>query len=210
MSTLARRVARRLERQARRVALRHAMREQGYERLFGIGTARTGTSSLARALVLLGFKHTSWDPTLWDRYERGDYEPIFRVADRFESFDDGPWNGSDFYRELDRRYPRSKFVLSVREAQSWLVSHERHFSTEGARTIPERYLIPDYAARRDEILADYMRRNREAIDYFRHRPGDLLVLDVCGGEGWERLCPFLGLDPPAKPFPHINAAPPAG
>ena len=33
---------------------------------------------------------------------------------------------------------------------------------------------------------------------------DLFVLDVRGGEGWEKLCPFLGLNVPDVPFPHAN------
>jgi len=180
------------------------MRERGYEKVFGIGAARTGTSSLGRAFVLVGFRHTSWDPELWDAFERGDYEPIFAVADRYESFEDGPWNGRDLYRELDARYPRSKFVLTNRDSESWLRSHERHFSSEGSRRIPSRYWIHDYASRRDEILRDYEARNEEVIAHFADRPDDLLVLDVVGGEGWERLCPFLGVEPPAEPFPHFN------
>jgi hypothetical protein len=180
------------------------MRERDYEKVFGIGAARTGTSSLGRAFVLLGFRHTSWDPELWKAFESGDYEPIFALADRFESFEDGPWNGRDFYRELDARYPRSKFVLTVRDSASWLASHERHFSAEGSRRIPERYWIHDYAERRTEILRDYEARNDEVRAYFAARPDDLLVLDVVGGEGWERLSPFLGLLRPDAPFPHFN------
>ena len=46
---------------------------------------------------------------------------------------------------------------------------------------------------------------RRVRAYFAGRPDDLLVLDVVGGEGWEKLCPFLGLEPPAEAFPHFNA-----
>jgi hypothetical protein len=204
VSTLAPRIVRRLTLPRRRLAVRRAMRELGYEKVFGVGTARTGTSSLGRAFVLLGFRHTSWDPELWEAFERRDYEPIFAVADRYESFEDGPWNGRDFYRVLDARYPRSKFVLTVREPESWLVSHERHFSSAGARKIAKRYWIRDYPKRREEILRDYEARNAEVRAYFARRPEDLLVLDVVGGEGWERLCPFLGLTAPDERFPHFN------
>jgi hypothetical protein len=206
MSPLARAVARRLSRPRRRLAVRRAMGELGYAKVFGIGAARTGTSSLGQALVRLGFRHTSWDPDLWERYERGDLEPVFGVADRFETFEDGPWNAPVLYRALDRRFPGSKFVLTVREPHSWLASHERHFSAEGARLIPERYRIRDYPSRREEILRDFEARNREVIDYFYDRADDLLVLDICGGHGWERLCPFLGLPDPGEPFPHVNVS----
>lgn len=198
----------RLERLAtlpvRRFALRRAMRANGYSKVFGIGAARTGTSSLGRALVVLGFRHTSWDTVLWDAFERGDYEQIFSVADRFESFEDGPWNGGELYRELDSRFPRSKFILTVRDPQSWLASHERHFSAMGSCLIPEQYRIADYAARRTQILRDYETRNDEVRSYFSARPDDLLVLDVVSGDGWERLGPFLGLRTPDPPFPHLN------
>ena len=180
------------------------MRSHGYEKVFGIGSARTGTSSLGYAFVQLGFRHTSWDPELWAAFERADYEPIFAVATRFESFEDGPWNGRDFYRVLDARFPRSKFVLTVRETESWLRSHERHFSADHGGA-PEQYRIADYADKREHILRDYEARNDEVRRYFAERPDALLVLDVAGGEGWERLCPFLGLEPPARPFPHVNA-----
>lgn len=202
---LSERVARLAALPRRRLALRRAMHVQGYSKVFGIGAARTGTSSLGRAFVLLGLRHTSWNPALWEAFEREDYEPIFSVAARFESFEDGPWNGRDFYRELDERFPGSKFVLTVRDENSWQRSHERHFSAEGAGRIPERYRIANYAERREQFLREYRSRNNAVLAYFADRPGDLLVLDVVGGEGWERLCPFLGLAPPAGAFPHLNA-----
>jgi hypothetical protein len=39
-------------------------------------------------------------------------------------------------------------------------------------------------------------------EYFRDRPDDLLVMNICAGEGWEKLCPFLGLAIPKVKFPH--------
>ena len=32
-------------------------------------------------------------------------------------------------------------------------------------------------------------------------PERLLVMDICAGEGWEKLCPFLGLPAPDSAFP---------
>jgi 3'(2'), 5'-bisphosphate nucleotidase len=42
------------------------------------------------------------------------------------------------------------------------------------------------------------------MDYFKDRPQDLLVIDVTAGEGWEKLCPFLGKPTPDIPFPKAN------
>lgn len=185
-------------------AKRRAMRELGYEKVFGIGAPKTGTTSLAAAFEILGFRHTGWDPRLWQSFEQGEYGPIFSVAERFEAFEDGPWNGDRFYEELDARFPGSKFVLTVRDSETWLRSHERHFSSEGARRIPERYWIVDYERQRDQFLKEYERRNGDVVARFHERPDQLLVLDVCGGDGWARLCPFLGVPIPDRPFPHRN------
>jgi hypothetical protein len=201
MSRVVEAVRFRLGRPARELAKRRAMRTGGYCKVFGIGAARTGTSSLARAFVLLGYRHKSWDPALWDAYERGELDPIFQEAERYETFEDGPWNAPDLYRALDERFPRSRFVLTVRETQTWSRSHERHFTSQST---PERYRIENYAARSAELVAEYERRNAEIAEYFRDRPNDLLVLDVVGGEGWEKLCDFLGRRPPRQPFPHFN------
>lgn len=35
-------------------------------------------------------------------------------------------------------------------------------------------------------------------------PGDLLVIDICAGERWEKLCPYLGCEAPDISFPHAN------
>jgi hypothetical protein len=169
-------------------------------KIFGIGAARTGTTSLGAALRLLGFAHKSWDERLSRVcYEAGQYEPIFAAAERYESFDDGPWNRGEFYRALDRRFPGSRFVLTVREPASWIASYERFFTRgeEGWR---------DPEAERARLLQARARREAGVFEYFAQRPGDLLVLDICAGQGWAELCAFLGLPAPALPFPHQNAA----
>jgi hypothetical protein len=32
----------------------------------------------------------------------------------------------------------------------------------------------------------------------------LLVMNISDGDGWEKLCPFLGVATPIHPFPHEN------
>jgi hypothetical protein len=33
---------------------------------------------------------------------------------------------------------------------------------------------------------------------------DLRVVNIANGEGWDVLCPFLGLSAPSVPFPMLN------
>ena len=50
------------------------------------------------------------------------------------------------------------------------------------------------------ILYDNHLRNVKY--YFKDRKRDLLIIDICGGEGWEKLCQFLGKDIPEASFPN--------
>ena len=44
---------------------------------------------------------------------------------------------------------------------------------------------------------------RNVLHYFADRPNDLLVMNVAGGDSWDKLCPFLGIATvPNEPFPH--------
>lgn len=173
-----------------------------FNKVFGIGGPKTGTSSLGRALVLLGYQHHGWDEELHDRFLAGDVDAVLKAAAAGHTFEDGPWNMGDLYQRLDKEFPGSRFILTVRETEAWSRSHESHFSARGSRKTNPRVWKEDYD-REAEVRA-YLARNQEIVEYFRHRPDDLLVVDICAGEGWEALCPFLGEAIPDVPFPHEN------
>lgn len=179
-------------------------------RVFGIGLSRTGTLSLALALRALGYRAAHYAEHCaarrgLDTWLAGDF-----AADELADWDaavDLPVGAC--WRGLDRRYPGSKFILTVRDEGQWLASMARLW---------ERRPITDDADgeyRRRVRLAMYggvapgpaaltetaARHQREVLAHFAGRPGDLLVLDVCAGEGWDRLCAFLGQPRPAAPFP---------
>ncbi len=183
-----------------------------FNKIFGIGSPKTGTSSLGEAFETLGLKHLGWSAVLWDLYLKHDHEPIFRVAQDYDAFEDGPWNGPDlfyqqgvnFYAVLDKKFPGSKFILTIRHVDDWVKSHQHHFTTDGRKGRRAKYRIPDYAKNKVQIIANYHKRNNEIISYFRLRPDDLLIMNICDGDGWQKLCGFLRLDPPDVPFPHAN------
>lgn len=56
----------------------------------------------------------------------------------------------------------------------------------------------------EKLSAGYDRFVQGVMDHFRDRPGKLLTLNVAGGHGWERLCPFLDRPIPDVPFPKAN------
>lgn len=123
------------------------------------------------------------------------------------------------YQALDQAYPGSKFVLTVREKHAWLRSShplwERIVHLRGARpdSLVARYflfihekLYGTHNAEPELLSRAYDRYTAEVLEYFRERPHDLLILDICGGEGWSKLAPFLGVPIPEVPSPWQNRA----
>ena len=68
-------------------------------KVIGIGLNKTGTTTLAKGLHVLGYqKHVSVRGDLLAKYKNGDLEEIFEVVEENESFEDWPW--PLMYKEL--------------------------------------------------------------------------------------------------------------
>ena len=182
-------------------------------KVFGIGLSKTGTSSLDRALNELGIQsiHFPSDPTTHRELLEGNYR--LSILQQYQAATDIPI--APFYAQLDGIYPNSKFILTVRDRESWLSSvshhwefmwqwaeHDRHFCEFLKFITACAYGVHRFQRARFTYVYD--RHLRNVREYFRKRPQDLLVLDICSGDGWERLCPFLGVPVPERPFPVAN------
>jgi hypothetical protein len=163
---------------------------------WGIGLGRTGTNSFCAALSVLGYERVAHNP-------------------RFEDLA-GLQGGADsgvvvFYKYLDYRFPGSKFVLTLRDLDSWLESMRfanARFPLSSRKfdeaSIMRRMLIYETVEfDRDKFVAAYERHHADVRRYFVDRPGDLLEVDFISGAGWEPLCAFLGLPVPDAPFPRL-------
>ncbi len=163
-------------------------------KIFGIGLSRTGTTSLTLALSRLGL-HAYHFP-------RGR-----EVIDTVDAASDTPV--AAWYQDLDAAYPDSKFILTLRHRPDWLDSCEALWQAS-SRDFDEftcgihRRLYGRVDFDRGTFASVYVRHVAGVIDYFTGRDQDLLLMDICAGEEWEKLCPFLGLPRPAAPFPHRN------
>ena len=177
-------------------------------KVFGIGLSRTGTTSLSAALAALGFRARHF-PRL-DRLFFLGFGGIRRNELRaYDAFTDIPV--LRFFRELDRRYPGSRFILTIRDRDSWLDSCRR-FPNFG----PDHDSPPNLLRLREDIYGTQVfdrarfseardRHHEEIRSYFGDRPEDLLEMSIVDGDGWEPLCSFLGCPAPDVPFPHRNA-----
>lgn len=112
-----------------------------------------------------------------------------------------------FYPELDRRFPGAKYILTVRELDSWLDSCAGHFSRHSWGRKIDQLNVDLYGSTsfdRDLFAMAYEKHMADVKYYFLDRPDDLLIMDIINGDGWEKLCPFLGVPIPGFPFPWAN------
>jgi hypothetical protein len=173
-------------------------------KVFCIGFHKTGTTTMRDALAILGYRVTGPDGIHDPDIARNLDSLVEMLARKHDAFQDNPW--PLVYRKMDGLYPGSRFILTVRDPDAWLESAVRHF---GDFKTPMRELIYGVASPRghEAVYRERMvRHNEEVLDYFKDRPGDLLVLDVAREGNWQKLCGFLGEPVPAARFPHANTA----
>jgi hypothetical protein len=183
-------------------------------KVFEIGVAKTGTTSLGRAYEILGFKHKAEDPDLYLKFINNyDYEILFEVIDKYDAFQDGPWHNKDVdYKILDKKYPNSKFIILERDDESWIRSNERFYSPKYHKDWENweySFLIDDrWITQRESVIEEKLNYKKskylEIKEYFKNRPKDFLTMNICDGEGWEVLCPFLEKEIPNVSFPRLN------
>ena len=143
-------------------------------KVFGIGLSRTGSTSLNRALELLGYRshfvksYDEFESSISD-YDAYTHTPLVPV-----------------WRELDQRFPGSKFILTVRDRESWVRSCAALYDAQAGVTEPDHMLAnrrrvygtenfdPEYFSR------FYERHLSEVTQHFNDREGSLLLLDVSG------------------------------
>lgn len=159
------------------------------QRYFGISWSRTGTSSLYHAMNSLGFHGIHYMTMPGYVHNIGTYEFANDLPIPL------------FYKELDDRYPGSKFIFPDRSVDEWLVSYEKHWERTGHLTVADWHVFnkeffgtlefdPDVFGRR------FLAHRLEVLAYFADRPQDLLVLPMpYTSESLDQLAAFTGRVP---------------
>ena len=198
-------------------------------KILGVGLGRTGTMSLTAALRQLGLKALHYDRVrLNDILDGTNPKPDFRRYDDYDAVTDIP--SAHFYRELLAAYPSCKAILTVRDVESWWKSISRHVNVHFPYRPPQMFgydnrgralgatplTDPGADNHFKMLLLNCVYGSTVALEYpykkkylehnervQREVPADrLLVMDVTAGDGWDKLCAFLGLPVPDAPFPH--------
>ena len=157
--------------------------------LFGIGLPRTGTTSLAKALRILGFKGENY--CLLSNQQRKDEQSFFKINNSYYKS----------YKELLEDNKKSKFILTIRDSDSWRESVRKVLKGKYRMSFEFEHYLPNVHNYTQEVLQHFSRQG--ALN-------QLLVVDLfdqscdCSCK-WKNLYEFLGVIPHKKlgAFPHI-------
>jgi len=203
----------------------------GKPKIFGIGNNKTGTTSLKTAMDELGFVigYQREAEKMMEDWAKRDFNRIVEYCKFAQFFQDVPFSRPYTYVVLDHEFPGSKFILTVRDSPNqWYNSltkyHARKYGKDGRIPTKEdlqqatyvekgwkwrinrmSYKTPEDDPFNKEILLHYYNDyNKNVKEYFRHRPDDLLVLNVAEENAYQKLCDFLAIKPIGDSFPWKN------
>ena len=184
--------------------------------VFGIGLAKTATTSLCDALSVL-------------KYRTIHYAPISETKDGTPEFV-WPWWMNKYnamadlpvavhYKSLDQMFPGARFILTERELSPWLNSCRKHFTITRHEAARNQSRFNNSQALNKAIYGTHVydealftqafkAHQEDVSSHFRGREDQLLRIDLTTGDDpWPVLCEFLDAPLPAQPFPHSNARP---
>lgn len=190
----------------------HRLGGKPRQKVFVIGFHKTGTSSLGKALQLLGYKvcgslKEGFGVSTKSKTYKEDLMTIagnVKLFDTYNAFQDTPW--FLLYEELYVKFPEAKFILTIREEQSWLQSVQKHFASGNFAYHSFIYNSLDSLMEAEHYVETYKNHNDNVISFFKKEQADLLVLDIKASNKWKLLSDFLQLEAPKTEFPHANKA----
>ena len=198
-------------------------------KIIGAGFGRTGTSSVARALEMLGLPCYHMQDVMFDPAHKGDVDFwLDAVADPDRP--DRDWTKAlhgkpatlDYpacaaWRGLARAYPQAKVLLTLHPggAQAWYRSTmgtiykgtDQHSASEfGARmnAMMDGLVWNGLLQGTMEDPAAAMARYEAHVAEVRAEIAPERLLVFSADQGWGPLCDFLGLPVPEGDFPRLN------
>lgn len=168
------------------------------KKIFGIGLSRTATTTLTNVLNQIGLKHIHYPQ---------------RKEEIFSPNNNGCSDISviPYYKELDKKFPNSKFVYTIRDKASWIdiiepyLERKRNWA-QSKWAIDLRTKIYGAPFFDYKLYSEaYDKHDLDVRNYFKNRPNDLLILDIIGGDKPQKLYDFLEIDKRApEVFPVFN------
>ena len=210
----------------------NSIRVKNKQKVFCIGRNKTGTTSVKAAFHELGYIIGEQDVAehLFEQcFLESNYEPIIKYCQSAEVFQDVPFSFYQIIPHLDRAFPNSKFILTIRDTpEQWYQSFVKYYSkrsgvkdgvatyedlksstyvskTFRAKFITQAHGTPHEDPFNKEILIEQYNEHIEYVkNYFKNRPNDLLIINIAQENAFKQFLAFIGKESKATSFPWEN------
>ncbi len=200
-------------------------------KIFCIGRNKTGTTSLKKAFDELGFitGNQTVAEKIYDKYYfKDNFKKIIKFCKTAEVFQDVPFSCPETFKYLDKAFPGSKFILTIRDSdEQWYCSitkfHAKHFGSNKNIPTTSDLKEADYVRKgfmyntvklhgtldsdpynKEIMINHYNNYNKEVLNYFKDRKDDLLVINLSDPDAYGSFKKFLGITNDKKNFPWEN------
>ena len=204
--------------------------EPGGRKVVCVGRNKTGTTSIEAALHSLGLRMglQARGEMLRGDWAKRDFTRIIALCRTADAFQDVPFSNAYTFQAVDANFPGSRFILTVRDSpEEWFESLTRFHTkiinkgrlptADDLRAFEYRYkgflwdsFVQNYGDderllyNKEAYIANYLNHNSSVAEYFKHRPDDLLVLNVGRADAMQKLCEFIGAPYHGQAMPHMN------
>jgi len=165
---------------------------------------------------------------LLNEYKNRNFQAIINHCRSAQVFQDFPFSFPDTYKSIDKAFPNSKFILTIRDTpEQWYNSVTKfHTKLFGNGQLPTKedlqhadyvwkgwiwecnrliYKTPENDVyNKAQLIQTYVDYNTGVKDYFKEEPDKLLVINVSGKNSYQKLMNFLEIDSPFSDFPWEN------
>ncbi|MCH3881556.1 hypothetical protein L1S33_04130 [Tenacibaculum sp. K20-16] len=189
-------------------------------KIFCIGRNKTGTTSMAKIFRKMGLSVGPQRPAelLVKDWGKNDFTRIIKyVKYSGIAFQDIPFSFPNTFKVLDKEFPDSKFILTIRDSpEIWYKSlisfHSKRFGNGCLPTKQDlkkaKYIYPGYAWEVNRLLHNtpeediynkqmliqhYIDYNDSVIKYFKNKPEQLLVVNLKEPDSLVKISKFLGI-----------------
>jgi len=182
----------------------------GNNKIFEIGTIKTGTTSLGKALELLGYNMIGFNLSQVRSLKMNGEESLLPYINKYDAFQDAPWHNISL-EFLTSNFPDAKYISLERDDEMWfksLIGHikRKDFLMGGAGVQYQKYL-KNPEGFKIRMLSKKRAKYQKINSFFASSPEKLLTMNICdNGDGWETLCEFLEQPVPDVKFPCLFTA----
>lgn len=167
-----------------------------------VGLPKTGTTSLKKALQILGYNVMSWSERAAKLYHDRKYYTLYHdYMEKFDAFTDAPW--SLMYKKFDIVFKDCRFIYTMRSFETLYRSLKNHIDNVKKNNLSLVYPFSDVNDKKT-IIEYFVKWENQIAEYFSNDDRLLIMRIFNTKNNWESLCKFLNKPIPNVPFPHVN------